>query len=301
VPEFSVPEGVETQRCFFIAVPDVNGGQPMAISRFKLAINPGSHHMNVFRVKTIKNLDGAPGTSVVDGECFKSPNWSDWPLVVNTQNSQADNPYTDWQLPQNVAAKFEPGEKLMVQVHYVNASSQDTPFQARAGLNFYPSTDAAPMELGTMFATQQSIRVCQSKPTVSYSGACSFGNQPVTVVAANGHFHSRGQEFRMFKWDGQAVSEPAVADRFYQSPNWDEPVMMRDLNVVTPPGGGVWWTCDFKWQAPSPPASCADLNAADQQRANDCCYTFGPKVETSEHCNAFVYYYPKIQGDVLCN
>jgi len=31
----------------------------------------------------------------------------------------------------------------------------------------------------------------------------------------------------------------------------------------------------------------------------DCCYTFGPIVEKNEHCNAFVYYYPK-QDNVNC-
>ena len=32
----------------------------------------------------------------------------------------------------------------------------------------------------------------------------------------------------------------------------------------------------------------------------DCCYTFGPVVDKNEHCNAFVYYYPK-QDNVVCN
>jgi hypothetical protein len=301
IPEFDVPQGVETQRCYFIEVPDLNGGQPIDISRFKTAINPGSHHMNVFRVKTIVNLDGAPGTSVIDGECFKSPNWADWPLVVNSQNSLVNDPYTDWQLPANVAAKFLPGEKLMVQVHYVNASSQETPFKARAGINFYKSPDASPMELGTLFATQQSIRVCQSNPTPSYSGACSIGSAtPVTIIAANGHFHSRGKEFRMYAWDGVSITEPPATEMFYESPAWDEPVMLRDIDVTTVPSGGVWWTCDFQWMQPQAPATCDELNMKDPQMANDCCYTFGPKVETSEHCNAFVYYYPK-QDDVNCN
>jgi len=30
-----------------------------------------------------------------------------------------------------------------------------------------------------------------------------------------------------------------------------------------------------------------------------CCATFGPHVETQEHCNAFVYYYPKLD-DATC-
>ena len=38
---------------------------------------------------------------------------------------------------------------------------------------------------------------------------------------------------------------------------------------------------------------CDGLNALDKQGANDCCYTFGPIVEANEHCNIFVYYYPK--------
>jgi hypothetical protein len=297
---FPVAAGQEIQRCYFVAVPDVNNGQPLNIGRIETAINPGSHHMNVFRVKTIVNLDGAPGTMVENGECFKSANWADWPLVANSQNSSAGDPYTDWTLPTDVAHKFMPGEKLMIQVHYVNATDQPTPFQARAGIAFFKSPSANPQELGTLFATQQSIRVCQSNPNPSYSGACSFGNTPVTIIASNGHFHSRGKEFQIFTWDGLTTTQPPPADRFYDSQAWDEPPMLRDLSVPVPAGSGVWWTCDFQWSAPLPPTTCADVNAADKQMQNDCCYTFGPKVETSEHCNAFVYYYPKV-NDVLCN
>ena len=35
------------------------------------------------------------------------------------------------------------------------------------------------------------------------------------------------------------------------------------------------------------------------QDPTNCCYKFGPIVETSEHCNAFVYYYPKADN-VTC-
>ena len=41
------------------------------------------------------------------------------------------------------------------------------------------------------------------------------------------------------------------------------------------------------------------VDARDPMMANDCCYTFGPTVETSEHCNVFLYYYPKTQ-DINC-
>src|SRR3954469_4730928 len=52
VPEFEVPAGHESQNCYFVKVPDLNNGQDIWLDRVLTAINPGSHHVNVFRVKT---------------------------------------------------------------------------------------------------------------------------------------------------------------------------------------------------------------------------------------------------------
>jgi hypothetical protein len=315
-PEFPVGAGEEIQDCYFLQVPDLAGdGADLWVDRTVTAINPGSHHTNVFRVTTIHALDPADGVDIdlggVQGklikgseniECWKSPNWADWPLVANSQNSSVDNPYTDWQLPDNVASRFTPGETLMLQIHYVNASTQVTPFAGKVGVNFYRSSDTNPQELGTLFATQQSIRVCQSDPTPSYHGVCNMPEGNFTVVAANGHFHSRGKQFGIFSWDGISDTEPPASSKFYTSDSWDEPPMELDLNLVLPANGGIWWTCDFQWQEPEAPTTCADVNAADAQMADDCCYTFGGKVEKNEHCNVFLYYYPKAPtGGISCN
>jgi hypothetical protein len=309
-PTLLVPSGHEIQYCYFVDVPDLGAGSDILVGEVVTAINPGSHHVNVFRVKTLVNLrpelgeafqEGATrGTVVKDGECFKSANWADWPLVANSQKSLVNDPITRWKLPANVAHRFRPGEKLMLQIHYVNATTQTTPFQGKVGVNFVRSTDAAPVELGTLFATQQSIRVCQSNPRPTYKGTCAFppGTQ-VRVVAANGHFHSRGKRFRIFAWDGLTSTAPPDAARFYESIAWDEPPMATNLDVQLPMGGGIQWTCEFQWQRPS--VGCDAVNAKDRQQANDCCYTFGPEVETNEHCNAFVYYWPKAEGNVFCN
>lgn len=302
IPEFDVAAGEEIQDCYFFAVPDLNGdGTPVKIGRIHAGMNPGSHHFNVFRVNTILNLDGAPGTVVQGGECWKAPNWADWPLVVNTQQSSENDPYFDWTLPADVAHFFLPGEKLMLQTHYVNATTQDTPYKGKVAINFHRAPAAVSIELGTLFATQQSIRVCQSNPNPKYAGTCSF---PATgsfhITGANGHFHSRGKQLQMFAWDGVTAFEPAISERFYASGEWAEPPMTIGLDVVPPAGGGVWWTCEYVWQ--EPPAGCDELNALDPAQANDCCYVFGPKVESGEHCNVFVYYWPKApSGDIFCN
>src|SRR4051812_38611302 len=90
-PEFDVAAGTEIQDCYFFQVPDLDGGNDLWIDRLELALNTGSHHMNVFRVNTIVDLDpadgaavdldGVPGTVIHGGECWKAPNWRDWPLV----------------------------------------------------------------------------------------------------------------------------------------------------------------------------------------------------------------------------
>src|SRR5262245_27995357 len=87
-PEFEVASGEEIQDCYFFQVPDTGTGDLM-IDHLQLALNPGSHHMNVFRVNTIVNLNptagepidlgGVEGTVIRAGECWKAPNWADWP------------------------------------------------------------------------------------------------------------------------------------------------------------------------------------------------------------------------------
>jgi len=302
IPPFAVPPGVEVQDCYFFAFPDLNGdGSDVWIDRFKMGQRTGSHHMNVFRVNTIVNLDGRDGDVVQGGECRISTNWADWPLVMNSQDSLPDKPAVDWQLPDGVAQKFTPGELLMVQSHYVNADLQRTPHGGEVRINFYKSAVAEPMEMGSLFATQQSIRICESRPQVSFDGACAFSSttpgQTFHIAAMNGHFHSRGTRFRMYPWDG-GIDHPGEDTRMYESTAWDEPPMAIGLNVVVPENGGVWWTCDYQWRAPV--GGCREVDPRDPEQADDCCYTFGTSAEHSEHCNAFVYYWPKTEN-VFCN
>jgi hypothetical protein len=315
VPEFEVPSGRESQNCYFVRVPDLDRGNPLWIDRVVTGINPGSHHVNVFRVKTIVRLDPAAGAptslgaydaTVVEGAddftsspCWDSSNWADWPLVANSQHSDAETPLTDWQLPPGVAIPMQPGEMLMVQTHYVNTSDQPTPFGARVGINFYNRTAATPpIEMGSLFATQQNIRICRSNPRVTYSGTCRFPNA-VTIAAANGHFHKRGAAFRMYPWDGASVDHPDEAQLFYQSTEWDHPPMKRDIELAQPANSGIWWDCAYRWHPPDV-FTCADVDAKDREQANDCCYTFGGNTDVGEHCNVFLYYYPKLDSDVFC-
>lgn len=318
IPQFDLQIGEESQNCYFLEAPDLNNGEDYFVSRVHMGVNPGSHHMNVFRVNSIIGLDPALGTPVQIGEyegtlieghdefftnpCWDSGNWADWPLLANSQNSDLDNPYTDWTLPENVAIRMTPGEPLMIQTHYVNYGPQTTPYGGRVGINFHRRQEpGTPVELGSLFATQQSIRICQSNPNPTFSGTCRFPNGDVTVEAVNGHFHSRGKKFTVYTWDGLSIDQPPEANHIYTSNAWDDPPMALGIDRHVPSGGGVWWNCEYNWIPPAA-ESCDEVNEKDPSKQGDCCYTFGGNVDVGEHCNVFLYYYPRVDNnDVFCN
>ncbi len=132
-PVFSIPAGIEEQDCYFFKVSDLaqSGGLdptlPVELHRVQVVQKAGSHHMNIFRVRTIVGLDPANGlvqkAQNGTGQCFKSSNWADWPLVANTQI----NGNLDWTYPDGVVNELDPDEMLMLQTHYVNAETQTTP------------------------------------------------------------------------------------------------------------------------------------------------------------------------------
>lgn len=309
-----VAPGDEVQNCYFFKVRDLALAAGMAdeavnLHRVQIAQTVGSHHMNVFLVKTRVGLDpdkGAVQTGLNGmGECFKSPNWADWPLLAN---SQIDGKL-DWTFPDGVANVIGADEWIMLQSHYVNAATQKVEDIGNVRVNFWSiPKDQVKAEMGTVFATKQSIRVCQSNPTPSYSGSCTFNSpDPVHIIGANGHFHSRGSRFDMYAWDGMTADVPPDADRFYRSEAWDDPPMKisPELDLTVPAQAGVFYTCDYNWRQPEAAVGCKGLDDFDKTKYMtpdadlDCCYTFGPIVEKNEHCNIFVYYYPK-QDNVNC-
>ncbi len=278
--DFQVPQGEEVQDCYFYDVPF---DEPVWVKRIAIKQNEGSHHMNAFRVRTIQKLDGKPGDVVVGDECWNSPNWADWPLIMNSQTGGE----TDWTLPEGVAMRFEPLEKIMIQTHYVNASTQKTPVGGNVLMEFYRTPEPeVEHELGTAFATNQSLRICPGEKDKRYEATCRFGrDEPVTLIGANGHFHSRGRKFTINDFD----PFEGKGKQFYESKSWDDPPMLRDLNVKIPAKGGISYACEFT----APQDTCGDPD-------DDCCFTFGGFVEYQEHCNAFVYFYPRGNTDIAC-
>lgn len=323
-PAFEVPEGAEVQDCYFFSVPFRETGdpdEPYYVDRIEVAQNAGTHHMNIFRVTTINDLStGATGGSVVygsspgadgeaPGECWRSANWGDWPLVFNSQQSTADGGYgyEDWRLPETgdgrqVVYELAPGEPLMLQTHYVNATTQDTPLRGRVLVSFH---FADPADVGprvhTVFGTHQSIEIVPAPPDEdqSFLAGCNFEHPDLTIIGANSHFHGRGKRFTI----STGTPDGDAAETFYDNDSWDDPLMARDLSVPLAADRPLLYECTYNFPAGCP-EGCEPLDVAEPScgRGAQCAsfgfeaacgnsFCFGPRVETMEHCNVFVYLY----------
>ena len=170
-------------------------------------MNTGSHHMNLYRALPVYVTE----QGLVDGQRFDC--FAPLPLdpehvqlIFNNQTT-VDNT-TDgkvvWQLPPDVGLELTVGEMLILQTHYVNATTQVTPLHGKVLVNFHHTErTAATQTMCAMFANNRSIRM---PPRENYEATTTCAvPMEVHVVGLGGHFHSRGTDFTIRKWDGTSL------------------------------------------------------------------------------------------------
>lgn len=285
VAPFDVGQGEEIQRCHYMRVPG-EPGTVHYVNRFEMAMNPGSHHMNLFRVaESYVTAEGLTDGQVVD--CFGPlPLDHDtmW-LIANNQveADDIDSGRVDWQLPEGVVLELHAGDMLNLQTHYVNATTQRTPLHGKVLVNLYTVPEArAQHRMCSMFANNRSIRLPPREP-YSATTTCRVA-EDIHLVGLSGHFHSRGERFDIRRYEEGAPL--GSGELLYSNVTWDEAPFRTWSNIaetpLIPARGGLEYTCEF-------------FNNTDSE------IVFGPRVEINEHCNLFAYYYPcPADGVIYC-
>jgi len=282
VPPFQVPVGTEVQGNYYTTLLN---SEELRVTRFEILYPPGSHHLNFFAYQGGGEPPPPDGTFLPTFDAIPFANWA---LRAGSQRT-----HLIWDLPPGVAFRFEPFQKVLAQIHYVNTGSQTAPIGGMACINLHAAYDPseAPITMGTMFGQNISI-VLPPHSTTTWDFGTTFDRFGITtevrLAAANGHFHWRGKSFEIRLWDGRHKNpdgsrSPApgefdrmgIENRIYVSDNWDDPpfVTYGDGQVVIPPGWGIVYRTVF-------------VNNTNRT------ITFGPHVETEEHANVFIYFYP---------
>jgi hypothetical protein len=255
IQPFIVPQGTEIQRNYYMKFPsDVD----VDIQKMEFAFNPGSHHLNIFK----SDSEDLPEGSFT--ETYDAVAWEKWYLVVDSQNGSLG-----WKLPEGVAIHLNAHQQLNLQIHYVNVDAQRTRNgRGKVLVNWWfakPGTVKSTM--GAMFAQNRTINL----PPHAFSTYTKTVKFPydVTVLAMTGHFHSRGKEFIVNQWDGTNVN-----NEVYRSLAWgDPPFKIYDQPFGIKAGEGLSYTTTY-------------FNDTDKP------IKFGAHVDTEEHSNLFVFFYP---------
>ena len=256
IAPFSVPPGTEVQNCFYLKVPsDVD----LDLGHVVIDFAQGTHHMHVYYGDE-QHDDGVE-------ECFTAVDFDKWHLLVGSQK-----PHLEWELPPAVAFHVQAHQQLLVQVHFVNASTLTTTDNMASGTIHFDTR--APSEvtayMGSIFGQQRAIDI---KPHAKQSidGVCKLPHD-LSLGALAGHYHFKGQDFTASRMHADATND----DPFYATSNFAEPKFQiygeaDPMRFVA--GERILWHCDY-------------VNDSDME------VLFGPKELTQEHCNMFAFYYP---------
>ena len=252
----SVPPSAEITQCAYFKNPST---RDMAVSRVRVAVEGGSHHIHLYRP-----VD--PTLSIADGHetCNFALDFDVWQLVLASQNV-----LLDWKLPRGVAFMFRAGEQLAAQTHFVDNGLLATPEPGWATFNLYAMPKRKVKSFaGSLFGQDRDVKV-PPHSTAFATTRCVFP-RPVKLLALTGHYHFRGKEFTVNAWDGTTTGE-----QLYKFTGYTEPVFQRYSGKFQPEVSGLEWTCRYE-------------NDTDQE------FAFGPFTDRNEHCNLFGFYYPTL-------
>lgn len=256
VGPFDVPQGKEIQRNYYMKLP---ADEDVDITKIEFAYNKGSHHVNIFKSDTEDVPDHME-------ETFDAVVWEDWDMIAASQKEQLS-----WQMPPGVGIYLKAHQQLIVQVHYVNAATQTTP--TGIGQVFVNFHTAAPGEVkeyvGAYFANNRLVSIPPHQGAIFMKLTRPFPDD-IKILAMTGHFHSRGKNFIVNRYE----AERAPGEEIYRNQEWDEPEFtVFNPSLLLKKGESLIYTTEFF-------------------NDSDFVVQFGPHVETEEHANLFMFYYP---------
>ena len=261
--DVTIPAGKEMLKCKYVAFPSDRG--VIAVPSAESHYTPGSHHMLAYRSDL--TADTIPFNQTGVWDC------TDGSFELHDKGSyyEAQEPDSYRDLPVGVAHKFQPGEVLILQAHYVNVTPSD--LDARVQLTLHTIDPARVVhEAGSIIFSDLNITIdAHSRARVSMT--CTLP-QDVYPVLLWSHMHKRGVAFHAETDDSDAA---AVLGPLYAEDDWSEPAPREFLDpaVALSKGSRITFTCEY---------------ANDTNRV----LTFGNSAETNEMCILHGMYWPRM-------
>jgi hypothetical protein len=264
----SVDPGTEVFKCQYFQLPAgasfVVGGSHQ--------YTPGSHHLLMFRT----DLSAIPAGQDQMMDCYEGS--ASVMSHVRGVVYGGQTPTGSKTFPQGIGLEMNAGEVVMLQAHYLNASSQK--LDAEVDLNIIVSDGTGiTTHAGTLFFYDPFIDVPVGVRGARATMRCRIPKD-VTLIGASAHFHKRGYDYSAFVDD---PSGTPAQNPFYTTQDWEHP---GDLPESMPIAAGSYIRF-----------GCTYDNTNGTQE-----YFQGPSAQNNEMCMFIGTYYPRLDdsSDEFC-
>jgi hypothetical protein len=260
--DVKVPSGAEEFRCIYAQLPTDRG--EVNVNFVESHYTPGSHHLLAYRSNLTSIPEGGEGV----WDCGDGL----WQINQRGSYYEAQRPDEEHKLPDGIAHKFQPGEVLIIQAHYVNATESD--LDAHVEMTLHPTDPAGiEQEAGTIFFNNINI-VVPARGTAKSNMSCTLPHD-IQLALLWSHMHERGTHF-IVETDDPAAAE--ALGTLYEEKDWAEPKQRaypNDASAVLHEGTHIKFSCTFE-------------NPGDQP------YVFGQSAKENEMCILHGMYWPRM-------
>lgn len=185
----TIEQGQEVERCqLFVAPPE-----GLNINREVVRYSGGSHHVLLYATPyteiPTETREGVALDATQVHDCSEGPQayWEVTGVVAGSQSPDGDSMLGE--LPEGVALKVAPGTVVLMNTHYLNASS--APLETDARINLYTiADDEVKVEAGMLFHYNPFISV-PARGESSARMRCTT-EKDISVVRIQSHMHRRG-------------------------------------------------------------------------------------------------------------
>jgi hypothetical protein len=235
----TIAPGQEVERCKLVVAPP----EGLTIQRDEVRFSPGSHHVLLYKTpyKEIpkETRRGVPIDAAEVHDCSDGAgdSWNVTGILAGSQSFEGDTILGS--LPEGVAIKVEPGAVLVMNTHYLNASSEPLLADARINLHTIPPEDAKE-EASILFFYNGVIHV-PANSSASARMRCPI-SRDISIVSLQSHMHRRGVGFSasLVRAEGGAMEE------IYAHNEWEQvPAKVFDPLLSIKAGEALDFRCDY--------------------------------------------------------
>lgn len=225
--------GTEAEHCKFVQAP----AEGMYVNRDEVRFTSGSHHFLLYETPYTSIPTKTEGGEVVDTsgvfDCSQGAtfDFQVTKLIAGSQNADGD---AFLMFPSDVALHVEAGRVLLMNAHYINATS--APIEPEVRVNLFTIPAEQVKEQGDILFWYNPFIKVGAKSTSRARMKCMV-HKDITLANVQSHMHARGM--------GYAAALPGIAP-FYTNTAWEGvPVKQFDPGMKITAGTWVDYYCDY--------------------------------------------------------